>query len=79
MEDEMTDIVDRIQECVRESPLWIETMIDAVAEIKKLQSDKAAISQTASDYLHTIEQLRAQLATTELPPPALPPVGEWDY
>jgi predicted nucleic acid-binding Zn-ribbon protein len=32
-------------------------------EIERLQSDKTAISQTASDYLHELEQLKAELVT----------------
>jgi hypothetical protein len=71
----MIDIVEQLR-------LWhdSETIDKAANEIEKLRADKAAISQTASDYLHTIEQLRTQLATIELPPPAHdPPVSEWDY
>ena len=31
---------------------------EMTAEIERLQADKTAISQTASDYLHEIERLR---------------------
>lgn len=33
-----------------------------MTKIERLQADKTAISQTASDYLHEIERLRAELA-----------------
>jgi hypothetical protein len=35
---------------------------EIVAEIERLTADKAAVSQTTSDYLHEIERLRAELA-----------------
>jgi hypothetical protein len=36
-------------------------LVLAAAEIERLQADKAAISQTASDYLHEIERLQKRL------------------
>jgi chromosome segregation ATPase len=35
--------------------------IDLMAEVGRLRPDKAAISQTASDYLHEIERLRDEV------------------
>ena len=36
-------------------------LVEALKEIERLQADKTAISQTASDFLHEIERLRAAL------------------
>jgi hypothetical protein len=38
---------------------------EAADEIERLRADKAAISQTASDYLHEIERLKSQADNDE--------------
>ena len=53
------DIVEWLREEAR--LVALDRLAEAADEIERLQADKTAISQTASDFLHEIERLRAAL------------------
>jgi hypothetical protein len=71
----MDDIVERVRAMRDENELLravrdrrMQDMQNMQVEIERLRADKAAISDTASGYLHEIEALRSAL-----------PVLDWDY
>ena len=53
------DIVEWLRE--EATLVALDRLAEAADEIERLQADKTAISQTASDFLHEIERLRAAL------------------
>jgi hypothetical protein len=57
----VSDIVEWLRKSQQLSVGMDGKLDEAADEIERLRADKAAISQTASDYLHEIEQLRAAL------------------
>lgn len=60
----MNAVAERLRK--RNTPYgWASLAETAAVEIDRLEVDKAAISQTASDYLHEIERLKALVSTTE--------------
>jgi hypothetical protein len=63
-EMEAADLIERLQLAVR---IERKRMAARDQEIARLEAEKKAISQTASDYLHEIEELRVRLANADMP------------
>jgi hypothetical protein len=57
MESDMNDLARRLRDSDQIDVFGLR--LEAADEIERLQADKAAISQTASDYLHEILRLKA--------------------